>query len=97
MNLILSGKCALATGGNAGPGAAIAVSFVAEPARVAGNGVARPGDARRPAAEWPAAGTRMLALEADVTDPAARHATATRANAGGRMTQCPRPITDAEA
>jgi glucose 1-dehydrogenase len=70
MDLKLSGKRVLVTGGNSGLGAAMVRAFAAEQARVAINYVVHPEQATQLAGELRAAGSRdVLTLAADVTQP----------------------------
>jgi NAD(P)-dependent dehydrogenase (short-subunit alcohol dehydrogenase family) len=66
MDLKLSGKRVLVTGGNSGLGAAMVRAFAAERARLAINYVAHPEQTEQLAAELRASGGELLALEADV-------------------------------
>jgi NAD(P)-dependent dehydrogenase (short-subunit alcohol dehydrogenase family) len=67
MDLGLSGKRVLITGGNSGLGAAIGAAFSAEGARVAINYVDHPEEAERLATLWGGTGMKVLTVEADVT------------------------------
>ena len=67
MDLKLTGKRVLVTGGNSGLGAAMVRAFAAEHARVAINYVAHPEQTTQLAAELSAAGAEVLGLEADVS------------------------------
>ena len=67
MDLKLSGKRVLVTGGNSGLGAAMVRAFAAEQARVAINYVVHPEQTTPLAGELRAGGTDVLALAADVT------------------------------
>jgi NAD(P)-dependent dehydrogenase (short-subunit alcohol dehydrogenase family) len=67
MDLKLSGKRVLVTGGNSGLGAAMVRAFAAEQARVAINYVVHPEQTTQLAGELRAGGTDVLALAADVT------------------------------
>jgi NAD(P)-dependent dehydrogenase (short-subunit alcohol dehydrogenase family) len=71
MDLNLSGKRVLVTGGNTGLGAAIAAAFAAEHARVAINYLTQPEAAQLLATQLRAASTDVQTLEADISDPAA--------------------------
>jgi len=71
MDLKLSGKRVLVTGGNSGLGAAMVRAFAAEQARVAINYVAQPEQTEQLAAQLHALGSEVLVLEADVTQPEA--------------------------
>lgn len=71
MDLNLSGKRVLITGGNGGLGAAIASAFAAENARVAINYAAHPETAQALATQLRSTAATVLTLEADITDPAA--------------------------
>lgn len=71
MDLGLGGKRVLVTGGNSGLGAAIARAFAKERARVAINYVVHPEDAAALAEELRASAQGVLALQADIADPAA--------------------------
>jgi len=71
MDLNLSGKRVLVTGGNTGLGAAIAVAFAAEHARVAINYVAQPEAAQSLATQLRATTVDVLTLEADISAAAA--------------------------
>jgi glucose 1-dehydrogenase len=74
MDLKLSGKRVLVTGGNSGLGAAIVRAFAAEQARVAINYVVHPELTEQLAGQLRAGGSEVLALEADVTQADAVHA-----------------------
>ena len=67
MDLKLSGKRVLVTGGNSGLGAAMVRAFAAEHARVAINYVVHPEQTEQLAAQLRAAGSEVLALQADVS------------------------------
>jgi NAD(P)-dependent dehydrogenase (short-subunit alcohol dehydrogenase family) len=67
MDLRLSGKRVLVTGGNSGLGAAMVRAFAAEHARVAINYVVHPEQAEQLAGQLRAGGSEVLALQADVT------------------------------
>jgi NAD(P)-dependent dehydrogenase (short-subunit alcohol dehydrogenase family) len=67
MDLKLSGKRVLVTGGNSGLGAAMVRAFAAEQARVAINYVVHPELTGQLAASLRAGGTEVLELAADVT------------------------------
>ena len=67
MDLKLSGKRVLVTGGNSCLGAAIVRAFAAEQARVAINYVVHPELTEQLAGQLRAGGSEVLALEADVT------------------------------
>jgi NAD(P)-dependent dehydrogenase (short-subunit alcohol dehydrogenase family) len=71
MDLNLSGKRVLITGGDGGLGSAIATAFAAERARVAINYVNRPEPAQALAAQLRGTAADVLTLEADITDAAA--------------------------
>jgi glucose 1-dehydrogenase len=71
MDLNLSGKRVLVTGGNTGLGAAIATAFAAEHARVAINYIAEPEAAQSLALQLRATAADVLTLEADISDAAA--------------------------
>jgi len=71
LNIDLSGRRALVTGGNSGIGAAIVTSLAAAGADVAINYLTHPEIAETGAAAVRTAGTRSLTLQADVSDPAA--------------------------
>lgn len=68
MELSLSGKRVLVTGGDGGLGSAIAEAFAAEGARVAINYRGKPDAAERLVAEFEAQGGAALAVQADITD-----------------------------
>lgn len=70
MEIILQGKRALVTGANSGIGEAIALALGAAGADVAINYRSRPEDAAAVAEKIEAAGTRALAVQADVSDAA---------------------------
>jgi glucose 1-dehydrogenase len=67
MNLKLSGKRVLVTGGNSGLGAAMVRAFAAEQARVAINFIVHPELTEQLAQQLRAGGSDVLALEADVS------------------------------
>ena len=67
MDLKLSGKRVLVTGGNSGLGAAIGRAFAAEHARVAINYLVHPEQTEQLAAQLRALGSDVLALKADVS------------------------------
>jgi len=67
MDLKLTGKRVLVTGGNSGLGAAMVRAFAAEHARVAINYVAQPEQTTQLTNELRGAGAEVLALEADVS------------------------------
>ena len=67
MDLKLSGKRVLVTGGNSGLGAALVHAFAAEHARVAINYVAHPEQTTQLVDQLSAQGTEVLAVEADVS------------------------------
>lgn len=71
MDLNLSGKRVLVTGGNTGLGAAIATAFAAERARVAINYITEPEAAQSLAVQLRATAADVLTLEADISDAAA--------------------------
>jgi 3-oxoacyl-[acyl-carrier protein] reductase len=75
----LAGKCALVTGASRGIGAAIALRLAAEGAAVAVNYSGSRDAALRVAAAIEEAGGRAVALQADVSDPAAATALVTAA------------------
>ena len=66
MDLKLSGKRVLVTGGNSGLGAAMVRAFAAERARVAINYLAHPEQTTQLAEQLRATGSEVLALQADV-------------------------------
>ena len=66
MDLKLSGKRVLVTGGNSGLGAAMVRAFAAERARVAINYLAHPEQTAQLAGQLRANGSEVLALQADV-------------------------------
>jgi NAD(P)-dependent dehydrogenase (short-subunit alcohol dehydrogenase family) len=68
MDLNLSGKRVLVTGGNSGLGAAIAMAFASEHTRVAINYIAQPDAAQRVAGQLRAAAADVIALPADISD-----------------------------
>src|ERR1700680_4991603 len=67
MDLKLSGKRVLVTGGNSGLGAAMVRAFAAEHARVAINYIVHPEQTEQLAGHLRAGGSEVLTLEADVT------------------------------
>ena len=67
MDLRLSGKRVLVTGGNSGLGAAMCRAFAAEQARVAINYLVHPEQTEQLAAQLRALGSDVLALKADVS------------------------------
>jgi glucose 1-dehydrogenase len=67
MDLKLTGKRVLVTGGNSGLGAAMVRAFAAEHARVAINYLVQPEQTEQLVAQLRALGSEVLALEADVT------------------------------
>jgi glucose 1-dehydrogenase len=71
MDLNLSGKRVLVTGGNTGLGAAIALAFAGEHARVAINYIAKPEAAQSLAVQLRATAAEVLTVEADIGDAAA--------------------------
>ena len=71
MDLKLSGKRVLVTGGNSGLGAAMVRAFAAEQARVAINYLVHPEQSALLAEELRAGGSEALLLQADVAQPEA--------------------------
>lgn len=71
MDLGLTNKRVLVTGGNSGLGAAIAKAFAAEGARVAINYLINPKQSDTLVKEFTAAGGEALQLMADISDPGA--------------------------
>ena len=71
MNLGLSNRRVLVTGGNSGLGAAISKAFASEGARVAINYLVNPKEAERLVEEFTAVGGEALGLRGDISDPKA--------------------------
>ncbi|MBB2830663.1 UNVERIFIED_ORG: NAD(P)-dependent dehydrogenase (short-subunit alcohol dehydrogenase family) [Rhizobium esperanzae] len=71
MDLGLTNRRVLVTGGNSGLGAAISKAFAAEGARVAINYLVNPKETERLVEEFIAAGGAALPLMADISDPKA--------------------------
>ncbi len=71
MQVDLSGKRVLVTGGNSGLGEAMSRAFAAEGARVAINYLVRPEDTDRLVKAFETAGGEALSLLADISDPEA--------------------------
>ncbi len=69
MDLKLTGKRVLVTGGNSGLGAAFARAFAGEGARVAVNYLVNPVEAEALVKEFATAGGQAIGLLADVSDP----------------------------